>query len=117
MNPPVFFDLSLSVYILLAIAATGPFAMWLLGATVERAVSRGWLERTSRDEVDRVGAKDLKFMASFVLVTGAMALAAQWLLFRGRSFPLDLGIHPIEMVCFSTFLMLVVDTNGFFWHR
>src|SRR4051812_33155815 len=111
MNQPPFFQLRFSSYILLGIAAFGPVTMMLLDAWVEGAVSRGWLKRAFSGPVDRVGIKDLKFMASFVLVTGGLAISAQYVLFRGRSFPLDLGFHPVEMLCFTTLLMLVVDTN------
>jgi sterol desaturase/sphingolipid hydroxylase (fatty acid hydroxylase superfamily) len=117
MSPPDFFQLRFSAYTLLAISVSGPALMLLLDASVRRAVSRGWLEPASAAPAGEVGLDDLKFMASFVLVTGALAIAAQYLLFRGRSFPLDLGFHPIEMLWFTTLLMLVVDTNGFFWHR
>jgi sterol desaturase/sphingolipid hydroxylase (fatty acid hydroxylase superfamily) len=117
MNPPVLFHLRYSTYILLAIAVVGPTLMLLLDALVHRAVSCGWLKRTAAARGGRVGLRDLKFMVSFVLVTGALAIAGQYLLFRGRSFPLDLGFHPFEMLCFTAVLMLLVDTNGFFWHR
>lgn len=117
MKSPILFDLSLSVYVLLAVVATGPLAMWLLGVLVDKAVARGWLERTSSGDVASVSARDLKFMVSFVLVTGVMAIGAQYLLFRGRTFVMDFGIHPLEMVGFAMLLALVVDTNGFFWHR
>src|SRR5262245_22494089 len=55
-------------------------------------------------------------MAGFIFVTGGLALAAQLVLFHGRSIPLDLGVDPLEMLVFTTVLMLLVDTNGFFWH-
>jgi sterol desaturase/sphingolipid hydroxylase (fatty acid hydroxylase superfamily) len=91
--------------------------MLSLDALVQRAASRGWLRRTADGPAHRAGIDDLKFMVSFVLVTGALALAAQNVLFRGHAIPLDLGVHPVEMLGFTTLLMLVVDTNGFFWHR
>jgi sterol desaturase/sphingolipid hydroxylase (fatty acid hydroxylase superfamily) len=58
--------------------------MRLLHWLVESAVSRGWLERNSSGAVDRVRMKDLKFMASFVLVTGLLATSIQYFLFLGR---------------------------------
>jgi sterol desaturase/sphingolipid hydroxylase (fatty acid hydroxylase superfamily) len=111
------FHLRFSAYILLGIAVLGPASMLLMDLAVERAIKRGWLERTSRAPVDRLGLHDLKFMVSFVLVTGVLAISAQYLLFHGRAIPLDLGVHPLEMIGFTTVLMLLVDTNGFFWHR
>jgi sterol desaturase/sphingolipid hydroxylase (fatty acid hydroxylase superfamily) len=117
MNPPAYFDLSCSVYLLLVFAVAGPPAMLSLAVLVRWAVSRGWLERTGGARPAKVDGKDLTFMASFVLVTGSVVIAVQYLLFRGRTFPVDLGVHPLEMLCFTTLLVLVVDTNGFFWHR
>jgi sterol desaturase/sphingolipid hydroxylase (fatty acid hydroxylase superfamily) len=113
----VYFDVWLNVYIVLGIAVVGPLAMIAMDRLVVRAVARGWLERGSADPADDVGLDDLRFMASFVLVTGLLATAAQLVLFHGRSIPIDLDVHPFEMVWFTTALMLVVDTNGFFWHR
>jgi sterol desaturase/sphingolipid hydroxylase (fatty acid hydroxylase superfamily) len=113
MSDPIRF----STYVLLGITVFGPLTMLLLDACVQAAVSRGWLQRTASGTVARVGIQDLRFMASFVLVTGGLALAAQAVLFRGRSLSFDLGLHPLEMLSFTSLLMLVVDTNGFFWHR
>jgi sterol desaturase/sphingolipid hydroxylase (fatty acid hydroxylase superfamily) len=115
MTPPVF-DLWISVYAIVGIAVVGPLAMMVMDRMVDRAVARSWLERASASPDDRVGLDDFKFMASFVLVTGLLATSAQFVMFHGRSIPLDLGIHPFEMLWFTTALMLVVDTNGFFWH-
>jgi sterol desaturase/sphingolipid hydroxylase (fatty acid hydroxylase superfamily) len=117
MSPSIQFHLSMSTYIMIGIAVFGPVLMTVLDAAVARGVARGWIQRSSTGPVDGVGLYDLKFMASFVLVTGVMALAIQYLLFQGRSFPIDLGVRPLEMVGFATLLMLAVDTNGFFWHR
>jgi sterol desaturase/sphingolipid hydroxylase (fatty acid hydroxylase superfamily) len=117
MIQPPLFQLRYSIYILLVIALVGPPLMLALDALVQGAVSRGWLKRAASGQAGRVGRSDLKFMASFVLFTGVLAVAAQTLLFRGRSFPLDLGFHPLEMLCFTSLLMLLVDSNGFFWHR
>jgi sterol desaturase/sphingolipid hydroxylase (fatty acid hydroxylase superfamily) len=114
---PGFFHLGISAYFILAIAVLGPPLMLLMDALVDRAVSRGWLERAATDPVERAGLQDLKFMVTFVLLTGGLAIAGQYLLFHGRSIPVDLGVHPLEMVCFTMLLLLVVDTNGFFWHR
>jgi sterol desaturase/sphingolipid hydroxylase (fatty acid hydroxylase superfamily) len=110
------FDLWLNLYIVAGIAVLGPLGMVLMDRMVERAVARGWLERASASPAGRVGREDLKFMASFVILTGLLGTAAQLVLFHGRSIPLDLGVHPIEMLWFTTVLMLLVDTNGFFWH-
>lgn len=117
MREPVFFQLQLSVYAAIGIALLGPLMMTMLDALVRRAIAHGWLERTSSGPVDRVGLNDLKFMAFFVLVTGALAIGMQYLLFRGRTIPIDLGVRPLELLIFTTVLMLLVDTNGFFWHR
>jgi sterol desaturase/sphingolipid hydroxylase (fatty acid hydroxylase superfamily) len=117
MDRPLVFDLRFSACVLLAIAVFGPLAMLLLDACVQGAVSRGWLKRAAGGTVERLGIQDLKFMATFVLVTGGLTLAAQSVLFRGRSFPLDLRFHPLQALAFTILLMLVVDTNGFFWHR
>jgi sterol desaturase/sphingolipid hydroxylase (fatty acid hydroxylase superfamily) len=117
MSQPAFFQFRISAYFVLTIALLGPVAMLAMDAMVARAVSRGWLRRASGEPVDRIGFDDMKFMFSFVLLTGSLAIATQCLLFHGRSFPLDLGVHPLEMVCFTTLLTLIVDTNGFFWHR
>jgi sterol desaturase/sphingolipid hydroxylase (fatty acid hydroxylase superfamily) len=117
MTQPTF-DVSLNVYIIGAIAIAGPLGMLAMDRLVDRAVERGWLERPSGSPTNRVGTwQDLKFMASFVILTGLLATAAQLVLFHGRTLPLDLGVHPLEMLWFTTVLMLVVDTNGFFWHR
>src|SRR5579883_642748 len=89
----------------------------LLSALVERAVVRGWLARSYTGTAERVTMADFRFMVGFVLTTGILAISAQYLLFRGRSFPVDLGFHPVEMIVFTALLMLLVDTNGFFWHR
>jgi sterol desaturase/sphingolipid hydroxylase (fatty acid hydroxylase superfamily) len=118
MQQPALFDLSLNLYIVGAIAVMGPLGMLAMDRAVDGAVARGWVARVSQQPAHRVGAlQDLKFMASFVILTGVLASAAQFALFRGRSIPLDLGVHPLEMLWFTTVLMLAVDTNGFFWHR
>ena len=117
MSEPLFFHLQLNLYTILGIATLGPLLMMSLDAMVARAAARGWLLRTSNVPSEPVGIKDFKFMASFVMVTGALGTAAQYLLFLGRSLPIDLGVRPLEMLAFTTLLLLLVDTNGFFWHR
>jgi sterol desaturase/sphingolipid hydroxylase (fatty acid hydroxylase superfamily) len=117
VNQPATFDLWLSLYFILGIAAVGPVMMLGMDRMVERAIARGWITRAFENPINKVGVSDLKFMAGFVLVTGLLATGAQFVLFRGRSIPLDLGVHPFEMLWFTTLLMLLVDTNGFFWHR
>src|SRR5947207_176834 len=116
MSHPASFDLSLNLYIVGAIAVLGPLGMLLMDRSVERAVARGWLQRTTGNPASDAGWRDLGFMASFVIVTGLLASAAQAGLFHDRAIPIDLGVHPFEMLWFTTALMLVVDTNGFFWH-
>src|SRR3954451_12067138 len=76
MKQPIF-ELWLSACIVLGIAVIGPVMMLLMNALVERAVARGWLERASAAPDSRAGMEDLKFMASFVLVTGLLATSAQ----------------------------------------
>jgi sterol desaturase/sphingolipid hydroxylase (fatty acid hydroxylase superfamily) len=116
MGRPAFFELWLNLYIVGGIVVVGPLGMLALDRLSDRAVARGWLQRASASPVKRVGLQDLKFMASFIIVTGLLATAVQLALFQGRSIPLDLSVHPLEMLWFTTALMLLVDTNGFFWH-
>lgn len=117
MTRPVFFDLWLNVYVVAAIAVLGPLGMMAMDRLVERAVARGWLQRATANPASRVSLQDLRFMATFVIVTGLLATSAQLVLFHGRAIPVDFGVHPFEMLWFTTALMLLVDTNGFFWHR
>jgi sterol desaturase/sphingolipid hydroxylase (fatty acid hydroxylase superfamily) len=116
MGRVVFFDVWLNVYIIAGISLVDPVSMLLLDRLVDRAVARGWLQRGAPSPSNRVGLEDFWFMASFILVTGLLASGAQLLLFHGRAIPVDLGVHPVEMLWFTTTLMLLVDTNGFFWH-
>jgi sterol desaturase/sphingolipid hydroxylase (fatty acid hydroxylase superfamily) len=116
MTPPAVFDLSLNLYIIGAIAVVGPASMLMMDRAVDRAVVRGWLVRGSSNPAGRIGLADIWFMASFILTTGILASGAQLAMFHGRDIPLDLGIRPLEMLGFTMLLMLVVDTNGFFWH-
>src|SRR5262245_26423283 len=83
---------------------------------VERAVARGWLERATANPATKIGLDDYRFMASFIIVTGLLASSAQLVMFHGHAIPIDLGVRPFEMLWFTTALMLLVDTNGFFWH-
>ena len=115
-NQPIF-ELSLSLYMIAAIAVLGPVSMVAMDHLVGRAVARGWLERAVKSPRPRVTLDDLRFMASFVILTGLLASAAQVAMFHGRAIPIDFGVRPLEMLGFTTLLMLVVDTNGFFWHR
>lgn len=116
MSQPVYFDLWLDLYIIGGIAVVGPVMIVAMDRLVGGAVARGWLERRSANPVLRIGLDDFKFMASFILVTGLLASGAQLVMFHGRAIPIDLGVHPLEMLGFTTALMLLVDTNGFFWH-
>ena len=75
MSHPLTFNLWLSVYVVLGIATVGPFAMLGMDALTERAVARGWLERAGVKGGSRVGVEDVKFMASFVVVTGQIGRA------------------------------------------
>ena len=111
-----YFDLSLNLYIVAGIAIFGPLAMLMMDRLAERAVSRGWLQRVSPMPGRGVDRDDLKFMASFVIMTGLLGTAAQAVMFHGRSIPIDFTVRPLEMLWFTTALMLVVDTNGYFWH-
>jgi sterol desaturase/sphingolipid hydroxylase (fatty acid hydroxylase superfamily) len=110
------FDVWLNLYIVSGIAIVGPLAMVAMDRLATRAVARGWLERAAAQPDHGVGLSDLKFMASFVVVTGVLGTLAQLVLFHGRAIPIDFGVRPFEMLWFTTLLMLVVDTNGFFWH-
>lgn len=116
MSSPPLFDVWLSLYVMTGIAVFGPFALMGMDRAVTLAVARGWLERAAEHPGAGVDWRDFRFMAAFVFVTGSMAIGAQVLMFRGREIPIDLGVHPIEMVLFTTGLMLLVDANGFFWH-
>jgi sterol desaturase/sphingolipid hydroxylase (fatty acid hydroxylase superfamily) len=110
------YELWLNLYIVAAIAVVGPIMMLLMDRLVEGAVASGRLERASAAPNNRTTLEDLRFMASFVLFTGLLATSAQFVIFHGRSIPIDFGVHPFEMLWFTTALMLLVDTNGFFWH-
>src|SRR4051812_13180303 len=101
MNQPVF-ELSLSLYIIAAIAVLGPVSMVAMDQLVSRAVARGWLERAVASPRPRVTLEDLWFMASFVILTGGLASVAQLVMFHGRAIPLDFAVHPVEMVAFTT---------------
>jgi sterol desaturase/sphingolipid hydroxylase (fatty acid hydroxylase superfamily) len=117
MNEPAFFDLRLNLWIITGLAFVGPIGMIGFDALVERAIARGWLRRYATGPGAAISLKDYKFMAAFVVVTGIFATAGQMLLFSGGTYQLDLGVRPLEMILFTTFLLLLVDTNGFFWHR
>lgn len=111
------FDLRLSFYILVGIALLGPMMLMSLDWMIERGIARTWLLRSASGPGAPIGANDFKFMSTFVVVTGLVAVAAQLVLFWGRELPMDLGVHPLEMIAFTIVLLLLVDTNGFFWHR
>jgi sterol desaturase/sphingolipid hydroxylase (fatty acid hydroxylase superfamily) len=109
------FDVRLDLFVIGAIAVAGPAAMIGMDRLVDRAAARGWLERDGEAR-GTIGLADVWFMASFVLVTGLLAIAAQLVMFGDRAIPIDLDVHPLELLGFTTALMLVVDANGFFWH-
>jgi sterol desaturase/sphingolipid hydroxylase (fatty acid hydroxylase superfamily) len=115
MAEPALFDVRLDLFVIGGIAVVGPAAMIGIDRLVDRAAIRGWLVRDSAAR-GTIGLADLWFMASFVLLTGLLAIAAQLVMFGGRAIPMDYGVHPLELVGFTTALMLLVDTNGFFWH-
>jgi sterol desaturase/sphingolipid hydroxylase (fatty acid hydroxylase superfamily) len=104
----MYFDVRWNLTIVAGIAVLGPAAMIAMDRLAARFAGRA---------PPRVGVADVWFMASFVIATGMLATAAQLAMFGGRAIPLDLGVRPLEMIAFTTALMLVVDTNGFFWHR
>ena len=89
------FDPSLDLYIVPAIAVLGPAGMIAMDRLVRGAVARGWLERATGSPSDRVAARDVMFMCSFVVVTGVLAMAAQLVMFHGRSLPIDGGTYTI----------------------
>jgi len=110
------FDVWLNIYIVAAIAVVGPIGMLAMDRLVARAVTGGWLERGAPLARDAGRLDDIKFMASFIIATGVLASLAQLALFHGRAIPIDLGVRPLELLGFTTLLMLAVDANGFFWH-